>query len=81
MKEKIKKISKYTMNILAMANAIIIGLSPIWGWNLDKVTNSIAVIIGVIGLYLVGGKMFETPQYEQQDIDVLKERDAEDETI
>ena len=78
MKEKIKKISKYTMNILAMANALIIGLSPIWGWNLDKVTNSIAVVIGVIGLYLVGGKMFETPQYEQEDIDMLlKERDEE----
>lgn len=78
MKERIKKISKYTMNILAMANAIIIGLSPIWGWNLDKVTDSIAVIIGVIGLYLVGGKMFETPQYEQEDIDMLlKEREEE----
>ena len=66
------------MNILAMANALIIGLSPIWGWNLDKVTNSIAVVIGGIGLYLVGGKMFETPQYEQEDIDMLlKEREEE----
>lgn len=58
MKEKIKKISKYLMNILAMINAIIVGLSPIWGWNLDKVTDSIVVITGVIGLYLVGGKLF-----------------------
>lgn len=67
MKEKIKKISKYLMNILAMINAIIVGLSPIWGWNLDKVTDSIVVITGVIGLYLVGGKIFgeETPvEYE-----------------
>lgn len=77
MKEKIKKISKYTMNVLAMINAVIIGLSPIWGWQLDKITDSIAVLIGVIGLYLVGGKMFETPQIEQEDIDLLNERDAE----
>lgn len=65
MKEKIKKISKYTMNILAMINAIIIGLSPIWNWHLDKITNSIAVLIGVIGLYLVGGKIFETPKVDE----------------
>lgn len=77
MKERIKKVSKYTMNILAMVNALIIGLSPIWGWNLDKITDSIAVVIGVLGLYLVGGKMFETPEYEQEDIDLIKERDEE----
>ena len=60
--EKIKKISKYTMNILAMINALIIGLSPIWNWQLDKITDSIARVIGVIGLYLVGGKLFEVEQ-------------------
>lgn len=59
MKRKIKKISKYVMNILAMINALIIGLSPIWNWHLQKVTDSIIVITGVIGLYLVGGKIFE----------------------
>ena len=57
--EKIKKISKYTMNILAMINALIIGLSPIWEWELSKITDSISIIIGIIGLYLVGGKLFE----------------------
>lgn len=59
MKRKIKKISKYIMNILAFINALLVGLSPIWGWNLDKITDSIVVITGVIGLYLVGGKIFE----------------------
>lgn len=59
MKDKIKKISKYIMNILAMINALIVGLSPIWGWNLEKITDSIVVITGIIGLYLVGGKLFE----------------------
>lgn len=57
--EKIKKVSKYTMNILALINALIIGLSPIWNWELSKITDSISIIIGIIGLYLVGGKLFE----------------------
>ena len=57
--KKIKKISKYIMNILAMINALLVGLSPIWNWNLDKITDSIVVITGVIGLYLVGGKVFD----------------------
>jgi hypothetical protein len=57
--KKIKKISKYVMNVLAMINALIVGLSPIWGWNLDKITDSIVVITGIIGFYLVGGKLFD----------------------
>lgn len=63
--KEVKKISKYVMNCLAMINALIVGLSPIWGWNLDKVTDSIVVITGVIGLYLVGGKIFETPKVDE----------------
>lgn len=57
--ERIKKISKYVMNILAMINALIIGLSPIWDWHLNKITDSIVVITGIIGFYLVSGKIFE----------------------
>lgn len=60
--KKVKKISKYVMNGLAMINALIVGLSPIWNWNLEKVTDSIVVITGIIGLYLVGGKLFETKE-------------------
>lgn len=60
--KKVKKISKYVMNVLAMINALIVGLSPIWGWNLEKVTDSIVVITGIIGLWLVGGKLFETKE-------------------
>ena len=66
MKDKIKKISKYLMNILAMVNALIVGLSPIWDWHLTKVTDSIVVITGIIGLYLVGGKLFETDTNENE---------------
>lgn len=58
MKDKIKKTSKYVMNVLAMINALIVGLSPIWGWNADKITDSIVVITGVIGAYLVAGKLW-----------------------
>lgn len=60
--KKVKKISKYVMNFLALINALIVGLSPIWNWQLEKVTDSIVVITGIIGLYLVGGKLFETKE-------------------
>lgn len=65
MKNKIKTISKYVMNILSMINALLIGLSPIWNWNLGKITDSIVVITGIIGLYLVSGKIFETKEKEE----------------
>ena len=58
MKEKIKTISKYTMNILAFINAILIGLSPIWDWQLDKLTDSLAIVVGLIGAWLVSGKIW-----------------------
>lgn len=54
--KKIKKISKYVLNILTIINALIIGISPIWEVNADKVTNTIAVIIAVISTYLLGDK-------------------------
>ena len=56
--KKVKKISKYVMNILAMINALIIELSPIWDWHLEKITNTITVVMAIIGIYLVGGKLF-----------------------
>jgi hypothetical protein len=57
--KKIKKIAKYTTNILAIINALIIGIAPIWEINADKVTNTISVIIAVIGTYLLGSKVVE----------------------
>lgn len=58
-KEKIKKIAKYVTNILAMINALLVGLAPIWNWNwTGKVSDTIIVITGVIGAYLVSGKLF-----------------------
>ena len=46
--EKIKKISKYAINILAIINALLVGLSPIWGWNCEKIIETISVIMAVI---------------------------------
>lgn len=55
-----KKIMKYTTNILAIINALLIGLAPIWTIpHVDKVIDTIAVIIGVIGTYLLGNKSIE----------------------
>lgn len=71
MKEKIKKISKYAMNILAIINVLLIKLSPVWGWKLDKITDTISIVIAVIGAWLVGGKIFETPK-----VDVLVSQEA-----
>jgi len=58
--EKIKKIAKYTTNILAIINALIIGLNPVWNIPyFEKITVTIATIIGVIGVYLLGGKALD----------------------
>lgn len=54
--EKVKKIAKYTVNSLAIINALLIGILPIWEINGDKVTDTIAVVIAVISTYLLGNK-------------------------
>lgn len=54
--EKLKKISKYVLNVLTIINALIIGIAPIWNINADKITNTIAVVIAVISTYLLGNK-------------------------
>ena len=54
--KKFKKIVKYVLNILAIIDALIIGIAPIWGYNADKITNTIAVVIAVLSTYLLGQK-------------------------
>lgn len=61
---EVKKISKYVVNALNMINALILVLSPIWGWHLDNITKTIIGITGVLSTYLVGGKLFETEEAE-----------------
>ena len=53
---KVKKISKYVLNVLTIINALIINIAPIWNINADKLTKTIAVVIAVISTYLLGNK-------------------------
>lgn len=57
MMEKVKKISKYTLNILTICNALLVGLDPIWNIPYaDKTIATISVIMAVISTYLLGNK-------------------------
>lgn len=59
--EKLKVVAKYMTNILAIVNALIIGLDPIWGIPYaDKVSATITVIIAVTGTYLLGSKTVQS---------------------
>lgn len=55
--KKVKTISKYTLNILSIVSALLIGLAPIWGWDWsDNIIQTISVIMAVISTYLLGNK-------------------------
>ena len=57
--EKVKKVVKYAMNILAMISALIVGLNAIDGITIPNATiivEAIAVFNGVAGTYLLGQK-------------------------
>lgn len=55
--EKVKKIAKYVTNILAIINALLIGLDPIWGIPYaNEISETMIVIMAVIGTYLLGDK-------------------------
>lgn len=59
--DKIKKIAKYTTNILCIINALLLGLDPIWNIPYaDKISATLIVIVGVIGTYLLGDKAVNT---------------------
>lgn len=60
--ERVKTISKYTTNVLGMISAIVLGLNAIEGISIPhatQVVEVIAVFQGIIGSYLVGGKLFK----------------------
>lgn len=55
--EKFKKVMKYLVNIINFANAIIIGLTPIWNIPYGKeISDTLIVIAGAISVYLLGQK-------------------------
>jgi len=63
--KKVKRIAKYTTNILGMIAAIILGLNSIEGITIPythQIVEVIAVFQGVIATYLLGGKLFETKE-------------------
>ncbi len=60
---KLKKIAKYTTNILAIIGALISGINAVEGISIPyaiQIVQIIAVIQGVIGTYLLGNKAVET---------------------
>lgn len=67
--EKVKKIAKYTTNILAFINAIILVLIPIWNlpeiWTL--ISKTLVGINGVIAVYLLGDKTY-TKYKEKEEV-------------
>lgn len=61
--EKLKKIAKYTTNILAIIAALITGINAVEGITIPyaiQIVQVIAVLQGVIGTYLLGNKANET---------------------
>lgn len=58
--EKIKKIAKYTTNVLAIIGALIAGINGVDGITIPHATQMIqviAVLQGVIGTYLLSNKV------------------------
>ena len=59
--KKVKKIAKYTTNILGMISMLIVGINAIDGVDIPNamvLVQIIAVIQGVIATYLLGGKLY-----------------------
>ena len=55
--EKVKTVAKYTTNVLAIINALLVGLDPIWNIPYaDKVSETLIVVMAIIGKYLLGNK-------------------------
>ena len=57
MYEKVKKVSKYAINIMTIVNALLVGLDPIWGIPYaDEIIGTISVFMAVISTYLLSDK-------------------------
>lgn len=57
--DKIKKIAKYTINILAIISALVAGINAVEGITIPyaiQIVQVIAVVNGVISTYLLGQK-------------------------
>lgn len=59
---KVKKIAKYTTNILAIISALVAGINAVDGITIPyaiQIVQVIAVVQGVIGTYLLGQKVIK----------------------
>lgn len=57
--EKVKKIAKYTTNVLTIIIALLLGIDSVEGITIPyciQITGVISVVNGVIGTYLLGQK-------------------------
>ena len=64
---KVRRVIKYLMNILAIINAALIGLSPIWGWNIGQIIDTIAVAVAVLGLILLEQGIYKAYKKKKED--------------
>ena len=56
---KVKKISKYVLNVLTIINALLLGINAVEGITIPyctQISGVILVVCGVISTYLLGGK-------------------------
>ena len=63
--EKIKKISKYTLNVLTIISALILVINAGEGITIpycEQITGVIAAINGVISTYLLGQKAIKNKE-------------------
>lgn len=57
--EKVKKVSKYILNVLTILNALVLGINAVEGITIPyctQITGVIAVTMSVISTYLLGNK-------------------------
>lgn len=67
--EKIKKIAKYTTNVLGIMAALIAGINSVDGITIPyaiQIVQIIAVIQGVLGTYLLSNKAVSVIKEEEK---------------
>lgn len=68
-KKKIKKIAKYTTNILAIISTLVMGINAVEGITIPytiQIVQIIAVIQGVIGTYLLSNKAISNKKEDEK---------------
>lgn len=67
----IKKISKYTLNVLTIINALLLGINAVEGITIPfctQISGVITVIMGVISTYLLGQKALKSSEEDYETI-------------